>query len=128
MIYATSAGGYILGIADIFVNNVVIILSVLLECIAFAWIFKAERLINFLNSRSKTIKLGKWWLFEVKYFIPILLFVIWIGGLHELVAMKTTESVIILIVLTLITIISSLLFTIAPPKTKDWFETDERIK
>lgn len=126
MIYATSAGGYILGIADIFVNNVVIILSVLLECIAFAWIFKAERLINFLNSRSKTIKLGKWWLFEVKYFIPIL-FVIWIG-VHELMAIKTTESVIILIVLTLITIISSLIFTIAPPKTKDWFETDERIK
>ncbi|WP_407414721.1 sodium-dependent transporter [Methanobrevibacter sp.] len=128
MVYATSAGGYILGIADIFVNNIVIILSVLVECIIFAWIFKAERLIDFLNSRSKTFKLGKWWLIHVKYIIPVILIVIWVGGLYELLSIKTTESVIIIIVLALITIISSLIFTKRPAKTKDWFETEERIK
>ena len=31
MVYATSAGGYILGIADLFVNNIVIILSVFFD-------------------------------------------------------------------------------------------------
>ena len=128
MVYATSAGGYILGIADIFVNNIVIIFSVLVECIMFAWIFKAERLIDFLNSRSKTFKLGKWWLIHVKYIIPAILIVIWVGGLYELLSIKTTESVIIIIVLALITIISSLIFTKRPAKTKDWFETEERIK
>ena len=128
MVYATSAGGYILGIADIFVNNIVIIFSVFVECILFAWVFKAERLIDFMNGRSKHFKLGKWWLVHVKYIIPILLVVIWFGGLYELISMKTTESVMILIVLALILIVSSLIFTFVPAKTKEWFKTEERIK
>ena len=128
MIYATSAGGYILGIADIFVNNIVIIFSVFVECILFAWVFKAERLIDFLNNRSKTLKLGKWWLIHVKYIIPVLLMVIWVGGIHDLISMKTPESVMILIVLALILVVTSVILTIAPAKTKDWFETEERIK
>lgn len=127
MVYATSAGGYLLGIADIFVNNVVVIFSVFVECILFAWVFKAERLIDFMNGRSKNFKLGIWWLLQVKYIIPILLIVIWFGGLYELIAMKTTESVMILIVLTLILIISSVIFTLLPVKSEDWFKTEERI-
>ncbi len=128
MVYATSAGDYILRISDLFVNNIVIMFSVFVECILFAWVFKAERLISFFNSRSKIFKLGKWWLAEVKYIIPILLIVIWFGGLSELMAMKTTESAIVLIVLALILVIFSLIFTLLPEKSKDWFETEERVK
>lgn len=128
MIFATSAGGYILTITDIFVNNIVIIFSVIVECVLFAWVFKAERLVDFLNKRSKTLKLGKWWLILVKYIIPVLLVVIWFGGLYELVSMKTTEYVIILLVLAAILLISSLIFALRPPKTEEWFETEERIK
>ena len=128
MVYATSAGEYILGISDIFVNNIVLIFSVFVECVLFAWVFKAERLISFFNSRSKTIKLGKWWLAEVKYIIPILLIVIWFGGLYELTAMKTTESAIVLILLALILVMFSLIFTLLPEKSKDWFKTEERVK
>ena len=100
MVYATSAGGYILEIADIFINNIFVIVSVFVECILFAWVFKAEKLIDFMNSRSKTFKLGKWWLLHVKYIIPILL----------------------------ILIIVSWIFTRMPAKSQDWFETEERIK
>ncbi len=127
MVYATSAGGYILG-ADLFVNNIAIILSVFIECILFAWIFKAERLIEFMKSRSKTFKLGKWWLIHVKYIIPILLTIIWFGGIYELMKLKSTESLIVLITLTLILIISSAILTILPYKSNDWFKTEERIK
>ena len=81
MVYATSALGFILQIADTFVNNIVVIISVFVECIIFAWIFKAEKLIGFLNNRSKTIKIGKLWLIQIKYIIPFILIVIWIGGL-----------------------------------------------
>ena len=128
MIYATSAGGFILKIADIFVNNIAVIMSVFFECIIFAWIFKVERLIGFLNSKSKTIKIGKLWLIQIKYIIPLILIVIWIGGLYDLSSIRTTDSVIILVALALITIIASLIFTRLPAKTKDWFETDERIE
>ena len=128
MVYATSAGGYILEIADLFVNNIVIIFSVFVECVLFAWVFKAERLIDFLNNRSKTLKLGKWWLWHVKYIIPILLVIIWFGGLYELLGVKTTESGLILLVLALILVIISLIFTLLPAKSKDWLKTEERIK
>ena len=128
MVYATSAGGYILEIADLFVNNIVIIFSVFVECVLFAWVFKAERLIDFLNNRSKTLKLGKWWLWHVKYIIPILLVIIWFGGLYELLGVKTTESGLILLVLALILVIISLIFTLLPAKSKDWLKTEDRIK
>jgi NSS family neurotransmitter:Na+ symporter len=128
MVYATSAGGYILEIADIFINNIFVIVSVFVECILFAWVFKAEKLIDFMNSRSKTFKLGKWWLLHVKYIIPILLVIIWFGGMHELLKIKTTESAMIVTVLALILIIVSWIFTRMPAKSQDWFETEERIK
>ena len=127
MVFATSAGEYILGIADIFVNNIVIIFSVIVECILFSWIFKAKKLIKFLNSMSKSFKISKLWLAEVKVIIPILLVVIWFGGLYELMSVKSTDSIIILIVLTLILVISSIIFTLLPSKSKKWFETEDRI-
>ena len=128
MVYATSAGGYILGIADLFVNNIVVIISVFVECILFAWVFKAERLIDLLNERSKSIKINKLWLIQVKYVIPVILIVIWIGGLFDLMSIHDVGSMIIIMVLGLITIIASLIFTKLPAKSKDWFETEERIK
>jgi len=127
MIYATSAGEYILGITDLFVNNIVVILSVLIECIIFTWIFKAEKLINFLNNKSKTFKLGKGWLFHVKYIIPILLTVIWVGGLLDLFEMKTKETILIQTILLILLITTSIIFTLLPAKTETWFETKERI-
>lgn len=125
---ATSAGGYILGITDAFVNNIVLIFSVIVECVVFAWVFKAERLIGFLNSRSHSLKLGKWWLILVKYVIPILLSVIWIGGLYEVISNGTWESLEILIILSAILLISSLILTVLKPKSENWFKADERIK
>ena len=128
LIYATSAEGYILVITDIFVNNILIIFSVFVECILFAWVFKAEKLIAFMNSRSKVFKLGKWWLAQVKYLIPILLVVIWFGGGGELLGLKTTDSMIIVTVNVLILIIFSVIFTRLPAKTEEWFKTEERIR
>lgn len=125
---ATSAGGYLLGITDAFVNNIVLIFSVIVECVVFAWVFKAERLIGFLNSRSHSLKLGKWWLILVKYVIPILLSVIWIGGLYEVISNGTWESLEILIILSAILLISSLILTVLKPKSENWFKADERIK
>lgn len=107
--------------------NILVIFSVLVECVLFAWIFKAEKLIDFMNRRSKGLKLGKWWLVQVKYIIPILLIVILFGGLHEILAIKTAESLIVVTVLILILIILSVIFTLMKARTKEWFETKERI-
>ncbi|WP_295721293.1 sodium-dependent transporter [uncultured Methanobrevibacter sp.] len=128
MIYATSCGEYILTITDTFVNNFVVILSVTIECILFAWVFKAERLINFLNSKSQSLKLGKWWLIVIKYVIPILLCVIWIGGINKLLNTATNEYLVVFIILLSILLICSFILTVLKPKSQNWFKTEERIK
>ena len=53
MIYATAFGGELLGFVDTFINQMALLLGVILECIIFAWIFNAEKLIGFLNSRNE---------------------------------------------------------------------------
>ncbi len=128
MIYATSSGEYILAIADSFVNNIVVVFSVIIECILFAWVFKAEKLVKFLNDRSHSLKLGKWWLILVKYIIPILLLVIWIGGLNEILSEANFEFLAILAILFAILFILSFIFTVIKPKSENWYKTEERIK
>jgi NSS family neurotransmitter:Na+ symporter len=128
MVFATSAGGYLVGIADAFVNNIVVLFSVIVECIIFAWIFGAERLVDFMNSKSNSLKLGRWWLVLVKYVIPVLLTVIWVGGLYELIIKGTWEYLAVLIVLAVILLVVSLVFTLRPAKSDKWFEAEERIE
>lgn len=128
MVFATSAGEYLLGISDVFVNNIVLVFSVLVECVLFAWVFKAERLVGFLNSKSRSLKIGRWWLVLVKYVIPVLLSVIWIGGLFELIAGGNWEFLEILIVLAAILLTFSFIFTLRPASSPDWFEAEERIE
>ena len=55
MMYATAFGGFLLGVVDTFINQIAILIGVVAECIVFAWIFNAEKLIGFLNSRSRTL-------------------------------------------------------------------------
>lgn len=86
MLYATAFGAELLGYVDMFINQIALLLGVIIECILFAWIFKAEKLIGFLNERSRAVKLGKWWLIIVKYILPIFIAIVWIGGLFEVIS------------------------------------------
>lgn len=126
MIYATAIGGYLLGIVDTFVNQIAILIGVVAECILFAWIFKADKLIDMLNKNSKSLKLGKWWIVIVKYILPLFILIVWIGGLIEVIKASTVTDMILLVVLTAILLISTLIFTKLPAKSKDWDETSER--
>lgn len=114
MMYATAFGGYLLGVVDTFVNQIAILIAVVAECIVFAWIFNAEKLIGFLNQRSKTIKLGKWWLIVVKYILPILVTVIWIGGMIDVMDTCTFEQLIFTIISAAVLLVATLVFTILP--------------
>ena len=89
MIYATSFAGDLLGFVDTFINQIALLFGVIVECVIFAWIFKADKLIDFLNSKSKTIKLGWWWILIVKYILPIFISIIWIGGIIDVVNSAT---------------------------------------
>lgn len=127
MIYATSFGGSLLGFVDTFINQIALLFGVIVECIVFAWIFKADKLIDFLNSRSKTIKLGKWWIVIVKYILPIVISVIWIGGMIDVVNNASVDQLNFTIASAIMLLIATLVFTLLPAKSDDWDNADERI-
>ncbi len=127
MIYATAYGGSVLGYVDTFINQIALLFGVILECIVFAWVFKAEKLIDFLNARSKTLKLGKWWLVIVKYILPIFILIIWIGGLIDVINTETLDQTLFMMIVAAILLISTLIFTFLPPKNPEWDDVEERV-
>ena len=127
MIYATAYGSSILGFVDTFKNQIAILFGVIMECIIFAWIFKADKLVDFLNSRSKTIKLGKWWIVVVKYILPIFVAIVWIGGMIDVIKVGTNDQLIFTLVSAIILIVATLIFTLLPAKNPDWENADERV-
>ena len=127
MIYATAMGSYILGIADTFVNQIAILIGVIFECIVFAWIFKAENIIPKLNAKSKSIKLGKWWLIVVKYVLPIFIAIVWIGGILEVISSGSMLELAILVILTVILLGAAFIFTKLPAKSGEWDEVKQRL-
>ena len=127
MIYATAMGSYILGIADTFVNQIAILIGVIFECIIFAWIFKAENIIPKLNAKSKSIKLGKWWLVVVKYVLPIFIAIVWVGGILEVISSGSMLELAILAILIIILLGATFIFTKLPAKSGEWDEVKQRL-
>lgn len=127
MIYATSYGGSLLGYVDTFINQIALLFGIIVECIIFAWVFKAEKLVEFLNSRSRSIKLGRWWLAIVKYILPVFISIVWIGGMIDVINSSSIHQLNFTIVSAMVLLISTLIFTVLPPKNEDWTKTEDRV-
>ena len=128
LMYATPFGGSLLGYVDTFINQIALLFGVIVECIIFAWIFKAEKLVDYLNSKSKTIKLGKWWILIVKYILPIFISIVWIGGIIDIINSSTITQLNFTIVSAMVLVVATLVFTVLPAKNKEWEETEERLE
>lgn len=127
MLYATSSGGFLLGVVDTFINQIAILIGVVWECIVFAWIFKADRLIGFLNERSKTLKIGRWWLVIVKVILPVVVAVVWVGGMVEVMSAGSFEQVVLTVISAIVLLVSSLIFTVLPAKSDGWLKAEDRV-
>ena len=127
MMYATAYGGTLLGYVDAYINQIAILLGVLIECNVFAWTFNCEKLIPGLNECSKTIKLGKWWLYIVKYILPLFIGIVWIGGIYDVISTGSSGQLMVFANLTVILIVLTAAFTILPATNKDWDETENRL-
>jgi len=75
IIFTTHAGLYFLDVVDHFLMNFGAILVGIFECVAIGWIFGAEKLRTYINKVSDW-KVGIWWNFTIKYFIPVVLIVL----------------------------------------------------
>lgn len=127
MMYATAYGGTLLGYVDAYINQIAILLGVIFECIIFAWIFKCENIIPFLNRQSKTIKVGKWWTYIVKFILPIFILIVWIGGVLDVISSGSNDQLIVFGILTVILAALTGIFTKLPATNKDWEETENRL-
>ncbi len=128
MIFATAPGEFLVTVTDEFVNNISLVISVFFECLIFSWIFNMEKLVEFFNSHSKAFKIGNWWILIVRYLIPVVLIVIWLGGVYEILITGTQQHLTLLMLLTVISLIMAYIFTKLPAKSDDWLKVEERIK
>ncbi|MBT4446603.1 sodium-dependent transporter [archaeon] len=82
ILFTSRAGLYYLDIIDHFITNFGLIMFGILECLAIGWVYGAEKMRNYINSTS-TMKLGKWWNYAIKYFIPLVLGVLILAQLYK---------------------------------------------
>ncbi len=82
IIFTTQAGLLWLDIVDHFLTHYGLVVVGIAECILVGWFFKLDILRNHINKIS-SIRLGVWWDFLIKFFVPLVLSIILIGDLYN---------------------------------------------
>ena len=71
------------GIVDSFITGFCILFLIVIQCIIFTWFYDVEGVIPILNENDR-VKVGKTWLFVLKYVLPLFLLFMWITGVYHL--------------------------------------------
>jgi NSS family neurotransmitter:Na+ symporter len=95
---------------DEFVNNFGILILIGVQAIIFGWFYGVEKVMPALNEFS-TFKVGKSWVFTIKYLLPILLICVWVLGLVKLINDANPLKIAVAIIITVIVVGLSVLFT-----------------
>ncbi|WP_405276024.1 sodium-dependent transporter [Methanobrevibacter sp.] len=115
IIFSTGISSYSVKIVDEFVNNFGILILIGAQALIFGWFYGVEKVIPVLNEFS-TFKVGKTWIFTLKYLLPILLIGVWIFGLVGLFNDKHSLEIIVYAIITIIVVGLSVIFTKLNPK------------
>ena len=115
ILFSTGISSYLVEIVDKFVNNFGILILICAQVIIFGWFYGVEKVIPVLNEFS-TLKVGKTWIFTLKYLLPILLIGIWAFGLADLFNNNNPLEIIVDIIITIIIVGFSAAFTKLNPK------------
>ena len=108
--YSTGISSYLVEIVDEFVNNFGILILIGIQAIIFGWFYGVEKVIPVLNEFS-TFKVGKTWVFTLKYLLPVLLIVIWVFGLVKLFNDANSLKIAVDIIITIIVVGLSVIYT-----------------
>ncbi|GBE41652.1 sodium:neurotransmitter symporter family protein [bacterium BMS3Bbin09] len=81
IIFITQAGLIWLDIVDHFLTHYALVIVGIGECLIVGWFFRTETLRKHINKIS-SIKIGVWWDYLIKVFVPLVLGVILIGDLY----------------------------------------------
>jgi NSS family neurotransmitter:Na+ symporter len=110
VIYSAGISSYLVGVVDEFVNNFGILILIGIQAIIFGWFYGVEKVIPILNEYS-TFKVGKTWVFTLKYLLPILLIAIWVVGVVKLFNDANSLKIAVDIIITILVVGFSVLFT-----------------
>lgn len=121
LLFTTQAGSFILGVFDSFLNNFALLLTIVIECIIFGWIYNFDKLIETMNENS-SIKLGRTWKFVIKFALPICILIFWVSSIQSTILAADFVSQMIMLLLALVIIIVPLIFTILPAKNEKYYE------
>ena len=114
LILTTGISSYLVGIIDSFVNQFGILLLIGIQCIIFAWFYGVDHFIPVLNEYS-TFKVGKTWIFIIKYLLPVVLIIMWVTGIIKLFSnAKSFEIMVDLIIIIAVMIFAFILTKIKP--------------
>ena len=114
LILTCGISSYLVGIIDSFVNEFGILLLIGIQCIIFAWFYGVDRFLPVLNEYS-TFKVGKKWVFIIKYLLPCVLFFIWIIGIVNLFTTSKPFEIIVDLVIIILVIVFAAIFTRIKP-------------
>lgn len=117
ILFSTGISAYLVETVDEFVNNFGILILIGVQAIIFGWFYGIEKLIPVLNELS-TIKVGKTWIFIIKYILPIILIILWAYGIVDLVNHENLFKTIIYLIITITVVVLSVLLTKMNRKTQ----------
>lgn len=109
LIFTTGISSYLIGIVDTFITEFCILLLIAIQCIIFGWLYDIEAVIPILNKNDK-VKVGKTWMFILKYILPIFLFVMWGNGVYNLLLTANNFELLVYIIITVAILILSYIF------------------
>jgi NSS family neurotransmitter:Na+ symporter len=119
LLYTTAYGSSILGIFDGFLNKFGLLLTMIMECVIFGWIYNLDNLLEAINRKSR-LKLGTTWKLIIKYLIPLLVGILWIEGNIESFTSRNIISVVTQLILLAVLLTVPIIFTRLPAKVKNY--------
>lgn len=117
ILYTTGSGNYLLTVADTYVNQFGILLGVILQTVVISWFYGLNKLEGVLNENS-TIKVGRKWILDLKYVLPIILSFMWIAGIFDLFSSEDTLTLIIELIITIIFIVVPVVLSYLKPRVR----------
>ncbi len=117
LILTTGISSYLVGIIDSFVNEFGILLLIGVQCIIFAWFYGVDKFLPALNEYS-TFKVGKTWMFIIKYLLPFVLIGMWIVGIITLFSTAKPFEITIDLIIIISVMVFAVIFTKIKPQSE----------
>lgn len=110
LLFTTGISGYLVGIVDSFITEFCILLLIAAQSIIFTWFYDIEGVIPVLNENDR-VKVGKTWVFVLKYLLPVFLLIMWGTGVYHLLLNANGFELIVYGMITVAILALSYIFT-----------------